>query len=111
VTIVGNDAAWGIEVFFQDKRAGSGGRVGTDLGPVRWDRVASAMGAHGEHVDKPAELGPAMERAFACGGPACVDVTMRSLPSPQALAYARVFARRRARLRHAMAIPAGVPAP
>jgi acetolactate synthase-1/2/3 large subunit len=104
VVVVGNDAAWGIEVFFQDKRGGPGGRVGTDLGRVRWDQVASAMGAHGEHVERPSDLGPALERAFACGGPACVDVTMGSIPSPQALAYARVFARRRAKLRHAAGV-------
>ena len=31
----------------------------------RYDRLGEALGTHGEYVDKPAQLRPALERAFA----------------------------------------------
>jgi acetolactate synthase-1/2/3 large subunit len=34
------------------------------------------MGGYGEHVDHPNELEAALERAFASGKPACIDVTL-----------------------------------
>jgi acetolactate synthase-1/2/3 large subunit len=37
-------------------------------------RVASALGALGIRVDRPADLGPALERALAAGRPAVIDV-------------------------------------
>ena len=36
--------------------------------------LAKVFGAHGEHVTKPGELQGALERAFASGKPAVVDV-------------------------------------
>lgn len=41
------------------------GTINTDLGEVAWDRVAEAMGAHGERVAHPDELGPALARCRA----------------------------------------------
>jgi acetolactate synthase-1/2/3 large subunit len=32
------------------------------------------LGAHGEHVEKPNDIRPALERAFAAGKPAVVNV-------------------------------------
>lgn len=32
------------------------------------------MGGHGEHVTDPAEIRPALERAFASGKAACINV-------------------------------------
>jgi acetolactate synthase-1/2/3 large subunit len=49
--------------------------VAAELRPeTRYDRVAEALGCHGELVRTPAELRPALERAFACRGPALVNV-------------------------------------
>jgi len=46
-----------------------------DLRPeTRYDLVASALGCHAELVSSPDELRPALSRAFACGGPAVVNV-------------------------------------
>jgi acetolactate synthase-1/2/3 large subunit len=36
--------------------------------------VVEALGGHGELVEKPEELKPALERAFASGKPALVNV-------------------------------------
>jgi acetolactate synthase-1/2/3 large subunit len=103
VVVVGNDSAWGIEVHFQKEWYGSERLVGTRLTDVRWDRMAEAMGGFGAYVERPEELKPAMERAFASGKPACVNVAIKTAPSPQAHAYSRVFVRRRGliRKRHA----------
>jgi len=49
--------------------------VAADLQPeLRYDRVVEALGGHGELVSSPDELRPALERAFASGRPALVNV-------------------------------------
>jgi acetolactate synthase-1/2/3 large subunit len=49
-------------------------KPGRNLGHTRYDRVAQELGAHGEYVEKPHEIRPALERAFASGKPAVVNV-------------------------------------
>ena len=41
---------------------------------TRYDEVVSALGCHGELVRSPDELRPALDRAFASGKPALVNV-------------------------------------
>lgn len=41
------------------------GTINTDLGEIAWDRIAQAMGAHGERVSDPGELEPALRRCLA----------------------------------------------
>jgi acetolactate synthase-1/2/3 large subunit len=36
--------------------------------------VVEALGGHGEFVERPQDIRPALERAFASGKPACVNV-------------------------------------
>ena len=38
--------------------------------------MAQAMGVHGERVEDPAEIGPAIRRAFESGKPALLDITI-----------------------------------
>jgi acetolactate synthase-1/2/3 large subunit len=47
---------------------------------ARYDRVVEGLGGHGEFVTKPDEIRPAIERAFASGKPACVNVIMDQEP-------------------------------
>ena len=49
-------------------------KPGRTLGHTRYDRVAQDLGAHGEFVEKPHDIRPALERAFASGKPAVVNV-------------------------------------
>ena len=52
-------------------------RPGRDLGYTRFDKMAEALGGHGELVDSPDEIRPALERARAAvakGKPALVNV-------------------------------------
>lgn len=80
VVVVGNDLGWGMERELQS--AFYGRTVGVELGEVRYDRVIAAMGGHGERVEDPAELRPALLRALAAGKAACLDVRMEGVPSP-----------------------------
>jgi acetolactate synthase-1/2/3 large subunit len=82
VVIVGNNAGWGIEQKFQEALYGKERMVATSLLPTRYDKVVEALGGHGEHVERPDELGPALERAFASGKPACINVMVDDSTSP-----------------------------
>jgi len=55
-------------------RKGENRVVGSELGFVRYDKVVEALGGYGEAVEKPEDIHPALERAFASGLPACVNV-------------------------------------
>jgi acetolactate synthase-1/2/3 large subunit len=50
------------------------GTINTELGEIAWDRVAEAMGAHGERVAHPDDLAPALARCRASGRCAVVHV-------------------------------------
>jgi len=52
----------------------TGGNVGRDLGHQRYDLIVEALGGHGEYVEQPDEIRPAIERALAAGKPALVNV-------------------------------------
>jgi acetolactate synthase-1/2/3 large subunit len=74
VTVVNNDQIWGMSAHGQDLIYGEGRRVVTELGATRYDLAAEGFGCHAEHVVEPADLPGALERAFASGKPACVNV-------------------------------------
>ena len=84
VVIVGNDAGWAAERHRQRQDYGHDRIVASDLLPTRYDRIAEALGCYAEHVERPDELQPALERAFNSGRPAGVNVAIASIPSPSA---------------------------
>jgi acetolactate synthase-1/2/3 large subunit len=84
VVVVGNDAGWATERHRQREVYGPDRLVAADLLPTRYDRVAQELGAHGEFVERPEQLAPALERAFASGKPACVNVNVASIRAPSA---------------------------
>jgi len=76
VGVVGNDAAWmqirrGQVEFYGEERA-----VATKLAFTRYDRVVEALGGHGEYVEEPRQIRPALERALGAGKPALVNVRL-----------------------------------
>jgi len=77
VGIVGNDAAWGQMMRPQINMFGEDRMVATELNPTRYDKVVEALGGHGELVTEPDQIRPALERAYASGKPACVNVMIR----------------------------------
>jgi acetolactate synthase-1/2/3 large subunit len=73
VGVVGNNGIWALEKHPMENLYGYS--VVADLRPeTRYDEVAAALGCHGELVREPGELRPALERAFAAGRPALVNV-------------------------------------
>jgi acetolactate synthase I/II/III large subunit len=73
VSVIGNNGIWGLEKHPME--AIYGYSVVAELRPgTRYDEVVRALGGHGELVSAPVELRPALERAFASGLPAVVNV-------------------------------------
>lgn len=73
IGVVGNDGVWSNiktfhRAFYPDRL------VATDLGVQRYDQMVSALGGHGEFVQRPEEIIPALERAKASGLPSLVNV-------------------------------------
>lgn len=67
VVVVSNNEGWFARS--EDIR-----RPGRELGVTRFDKIAQDLGGHGEMVESPDEIRPALERAFASGKPAVVNV-------------------------------------
>ena len=73
VAVMGNNGIWALE--HHPMKFLYGYQVAAELRPAtRYDEVVKALGGHGELVHPPAELRPALERAFASGKPALVNV-------------------------------------
>ena len=69
------------ERLFADER-----HVATDFRDIPFHTMFEGMGGHGELVEKPEGLKPALERALSSGKTACVNVRTRSAISPIVLA-------------------------
>jgi acetolactate synthase-1/2/3 large subunit len=83
VVVVGNDSRWNAEHQIQLRDYGAQRAHGCTLASgTRYDLVATALGGHGEFVTCAADLLPALERAFASGKPACVNVLIESVAAP-----------------------------
>jgi len=83
VLVVGNDAKWNAEYQIQARDYGANRTHGCELSPgTRYDLVATALGGHGEFVERGEDLAAALDRAFASGKPACVNVLIEGLPAP-----------------------------
>lgn len=83
VAVVGNDARWNAEYQIQLRDYGANRTHGCELAPgTRYDLVVQALGGHGEFVERAADLAPALERAFASGKPACVNVVIAGQAAP-----------------------------
>jgi thiamine pyrophosphate-dependent acetolactate synthase large subunit-like protein len=73
VAVMGNNGIWALEKHPMEFLYGYS--VAAELRPgTRYDQVVQALGCHGELVERPAELKPALERAFSAGSPALVNV-------------------------------------
>ncbi|HEY4427019.1 MAG TPA: acetolactate synthase [Solirubrobacteraceae bacterium] len=73
VGVMGNNGIWALEKHPMEFLYGYS--VAADLRPAtRYERVVEALGGYGELVERPADVRPALERAFASGRPALVNV-------------------------------------
>jgi acetolactate synthase-1/2/3 large subunit len=73
VAVMGNNGIWALEKHPMEFLYGYS--VAADLRPgTRYDQLVQALGGHGELVERPEDLRGALERAFAAGLPALVNV-------------------------------------
>jgi acetolactate synthase-1/2/3 large subunit len=73
VGVMGNNGIWGLEKHPMEFLYGYS--VAADLRPgTRYDQIVEVLGGHGELVERPQDMRPALERAFASGKPALVNV-------------------------------------
>lgn len=85
VVVVHNDTGWGMTRDMQAEYFGEGRQIGNRLGTVRYDEVVAALGGHGEFVEQPEDLEPALTRALEAGVPACVNVMVDPEPKSPGL--------------------------
>ena len=83
VAVVGNDARWNAEYQIQLREYGAERARGCEMRELRYDRIAQAFGAWGEHVTEADAMLPAVRRALASGLPACLNVMIEGLAAPQ----------------------------
>ena len=74
ISVIGNDAGWTQIRRGQVDIYGAERAVATALEYTRYDKVVEACGGRGFWVETMEELGPALDEAFACGKPSCVNV-------------------------------------
>jgi acetolactate synthase-1/2/3 large subunit len=73
VGVMGNNGIWALEKHPMEFLYGYS--VAAELRPqTRYDQVVEALGGSGELVERPSDVRPALERAFAAGRPALVNV-------------------------------------
>jgi acetolactate synthase-1/2/3 large subunit len=85
VAVVMNNHSWAASQHFQEIVSGANRVTATRLRDARYHEVAAAFGAHGQHVTRIEELGPAIKGAFASGKPACINVAIDLAPLPPEL--------------------------
>jgi len=78
VCVICNDEAWGM-IMHPQQAMGEDRVIGTRLGFRPYERMVQGLGGYGEAVEKPEDIRPALERAFASGLPACINVRCLSL--------------------------------
>jgi thiamine pyrophosphate-dependent acetolactate synthase large subunit-like protein len=79
VHVIHDNQAWGV-IGHSQKRLGF--ELATELSGTDYAAIARGFGAHGERVESVEEVGPALERALAVGGPAVIDARVRFVPHP-----------------------------
>jgi len=92
LAVIGNDACWNAEHQIQLRTYGRDRAHGCELLPARYDQAVTALGGHGEHVARAADLAPALERALGSQRPACVNVMIERAAAPTVVRGALVGA-------------------
>jgi acetolactate synthase-1/2/3 large subunit len=70
IVVISNNGGWTADTPWTRPLP----KPGRNLGHTRYDKLAQDLGAHGEFVEKPHDIRPALERAAASGKPAVVNV-------------------------------------
>lgn len=91
VVVISNDLGWGMIRHSQELAFGEAIEDGTYIGSVPYHKLVENLGGKGFLVEKPEEIAPTLEKAFACGKVACVNVmTDPTTVSPGSVALANL---------------------
>ena len=91
VVVINNDLGWGMIRHSQEIKIGRAIPEGTYLGRVDYHKMVEALGGAGFLVEKPEEIRPTLEAAFASGKTACINVmTDPTVISPGSMALANL---------------------
>jgi len=91
VVVIANDQSWGMIMHSQTLRLGHNIPNGTELGWVDYHKMVEALGGFGICVEKPEDIRPALEAAFASGKTACINVKVdHTIISPGSVALANI---------------------
>ncbi|MFC1670135.1 thiamine pyrophosphate-binding protein [Spirochaetota bacterium] len=91
VVVISNDLGWGMIRHSQELRLGHAIETGTYIGQVDYHKLVEALGGVGMLVDKPQDIRPALESAFASGKTVCINVmTDPTTVSPGSVALANL---------------------
>ncbi|HUG81308.1 MAG TPA: thiamine pyrophosphate-dependent enzyme, partial [Bryobacterales bacterium] len=82
IIIVGNDAGWGIERELQRGTYDDDHTVACELLRTRYDLVMKGFGGDGEHVERPEQMRPALDRALKSDKPYLINVDIVGARSP-----------------------------
>ena len=93
VVVISNDLGWGMIRHSQELRLGHAIKEGTHIGKVDYHKMVEALGGKGMYVEKPEDIRPALEEAFASGETTCINVmTDPTTVSPGSVALANLGA-------------------
>ncbi|MEN6468037.1 MAG: thiamine pyrophosphate-binding protein [Smithella sp.] len=91
VVVIANDQSWGMIAHSQQLRMGHNIPNGTELGWVDYHKMVEVLGGFGVMVEKPEDIRPALEAAFASGKTACINVKVDpAIISPGSVALANL---------------------
>ena len=95
VVVISNDLGWGMIRHSQELRIGHAIEAGTLIGTVHYQKLVEALGGKGMYVERPEDIRPALEEAFASGKTTCINVmTDPTTVSPGSIALANLGAYR-----------------
>ncbi len=93
VVVICNDLGWGMIRHSQEIRIGHAIEAGTYIGRVDYHKMVEAIGGKGFFVERPGDIRPALEQAFASGLVCCINVmTDPTTVSPGSTALANIGA-------------------
>ena len=91
VVVISNDLGWGMIRHSQELRIGHPIKEGTYIGEVDYHKLVEALGGKGMKVERPQDIRPALEEAFASGKTTCINVmTDPTTISPGSVALANL---------------------
>jgi acetolactate synthase-1/2/3 large subunit len=76
VTVVVNNACWGMSIHGQEAVYGNEAGIVSKLADSDYDVAARGLGAVGERVSRIEDIAPAIRRALDSGTPACINLTV-----------------------------------